>query len=126
MIVGDEFLLNVYVSDVRPNPEGVYSAYLDVLFQNELVSALGSLTYGPSFGLSGDGVTTDPTLIDEGGAAALTLDPLGSGPFLLFTATLQANKAGQEVIVGDPAYICHCRELDLLFFIAEHSFEVIF
>ena len=47
--VGDEFLLNVFVQDLRFPATGVFAAFLDVVFDDQLVSVNGDLTFGSEY-----------------------------------------------------------------------------
>ena len=47
--VGREFAVNVYVVDQRPIPQGVFAAYLDLVFDRSLVERLGKVTFGESY-----------------------------------------------------------------------------
>lgn len=47
--VGDEFVLNVYTDDLRVDGEGVYSGYLDVVFDGDLASPNGVVTFGDDY-----------------------------------------------------------------------------
>lgn len=115
--VGQEFLLNVIVEDVRPNPpisqEGVFAAYLDILYDSGLVSVVPSgtnplgfaVTFGADFGNGASGNPAIPGLIDEFGSFARSQNPLGTGAFLMASIRLRTEAAGVATFVGDPADI---------------------
>ena len=47
--VGGDFLLKVFVQDLRAPAYGVFAAFLDVLYNQQLVAVNGSLSYGAEF-----------------------------------------------------------------------------
>lgn len=123
--VGDEFLVSVLVEDVRNEPfqtfEGVGSAFLDMLYNDELVSTIPvndatngfpfDVTFGPLFSGAtftlGDAQT--PGLLNEiGGTQPFGSGPGGQGqqhtdPTILFTVRMQAVGAGVATFQADPA-----------------------
>lgn len=73
LAVGDEFLVNVYADDLRTDGGGVWAAYVDVSFNEDIASPNGDVTFGDEYpeGRSPrDGVVADDTngLLDEYGA----------------------------------------------------------
>lgn len=115
--VGDTILVRVSVEDVRGNvnPEGVASAFLDLLYTDELVTTLD--TTGNSFGFDvtfgemfrGDnslqrGNALTPGLIDEiGGVQPFGSQQQHSGPVTLFTLKMRAVSPGVAIFQADPA-----------------------
>jgi len=103
---GDEILLTVFVDDVRvlsnPSEGGVFSAYLDVLFDSDIVTVSGPITYGSIFteGISGD--TTTAGIIDGAGAFSGRLAPIGQGEQFLWSVTLDVIGSGTVTFVGEP------------------------
>lgn len=104
---GGEFILRAYVDDLRATPEGVFSAYVDVTYDSNLVSSQAS---------AGDGVANEAPytqfqsgnaqtagLINEAGGASTSSSPLGDGERLLFTVLMRANTAGSATFTLDPA-----------------------
>ncbi|MFO7902335.1 MAG: Ig-like domain-containing protein [Pirellulaceae bacterium] len=100
--VGDEFNLRVYVEDVSPDPHGVFSAFIDLMYDETLVAVEGALEYGSDYPNSPDGDLATPGLIDEVGALA-GIDELGGGEFLLFGLPMQAIHAGTAVFESEAA-----------------------
>lgn len=117
---GQEFFARVTVADVRTpalNQTGVFSAFLDLLYTDELVSVLpdannplgfavqfGSLFQSGITGLqSGDAST--PGLIDEIGSQRISLIPPGisEGEIELFTVRFQAVSPGVATFAANPA-----------------------
>ncbi len=116
---GADFLARVTVQDVRAalNRTGVYSAFLDLLYTQELVSIVsdqtnplgfdvdfGSLFYGGISGVqSGDANT--PGLVNEVGSQRISLQapPTDEGQIELFTMRFQAVAPGIAVFAADPA-----------------------
>lgn len=116
---GADFLARVTVQDVRAalSRTGVYSAFLDLLYTQELVSIVsdqtnplgfdvdfGSLFYGGISGVqSGDANT--PGLVNEVGSQRISLQapPTDEGQIELFTMRFQAIAPGIAVFAADPA-----------------------
>ena len=116
---GQDFFVRVMVEDVRSAiaQTGVYSAFMDLLYQDELMAPradqanplgfdvqFGSLFSGGSSGLqSGDANT--PGLLNEIGSQRMSMTPPTSleGPIELFTARFQAVAPGIASVAADPA-----------------------
>ncbi len=117
--VGDEFLVRVTVEDLRAalSNSGVFSAFIDLLYTDELVAAVPS-TNNPSFnfdiqfgtqfqsefGLAGGDANT-PGIFNEVGSQgndASTSRP-NEGPIELFTLKMQAVAPGIAVFASNPA-----------------------
>ena len=99
---GDEFYLNVYVRDLRDRPEGVYSAYVDVMFFNRLVSAGGEISYGDDYQNGQSGSMELPGLVDELGAFA-SFGAVGDREALLASIPFSAHRPGLASFVLTPA-----------------------
>jgi len=117
--VGQEFLARVFVNDLRGNFDnaGVFSAFLDLLYSDELVAAIPSINdpkfafnidFGDSFSLdtsSGDANT--PGLFNELGSVRTIISNNGQtaneGPIELLTIKMQAISPGIAVFKGNPA-----------------------
>ncbi|TWU04658.1 Ig-like domain-containing protein [Stieleria varia] len=125
--VGQKFNVRVFVDDLRydednpppfNSPEGVASAFLDLLYTDELVATMDTdnnpdfpfdITFGELFENSGfsGGSSAIPGILDEVGA----VQPISvgnqltnhSGPTELFTVTMEAVSPGVAVFTGDPA-----------------------
>jgi len=102
IVEGDSLLLSGYVEDLRPDPAGVFAAYVDVTYDPVLATVTGDIAYGPSYSNVQGGDTASEGLIDEVGAVA-DLAPLGDGEFLLFSVPLVATIEGQASFATDPA-----------------------
>ncbi|KAA1261150.1 Serine-aspartate repeat-containing protein D precursor [Rubripirellula obstinata] len=121
--VGDEFLLRVSVEDLDPNnfrfasEEGVASAFLDLLYTDELVALRNTganpsfpfdISFGPLFSGSEDFLqranANTPGLFDEvGGVQPLTNQQNHDGPVELFTIRMVAVSPGVAQFTADPA-----------------------
>ncbi len=111
--VGSEFTLVVSVQDTRGvvGDAGVYAAYLDVLFDRNLVSpnfdannpAGFDIDYAPDYlnGKSGDVDT--PGLLNEVGAFQTSSKPLGDNKLEVFQVTFTARAVGTVEFAGNPA-----------------------
>lgn len=117
--VGQTFNVKVFVDEINaPDTlEGVASAFLDLLYTDELVSTVDTInndnfpfdiTFGELFQGSGFalGDATTPGLINDVGAlqriVGSNVTP-HSGPVELFTLTMAAVSPGAAVFAGDPA-----------------------
>ena len=117
--VGDRFEVLITVEDLHTTPEGVFSAYMDLLYDRDHVSVVSASAVtcsnaisGMDFGICFDGEYTSlihgsadkPGLIDEVGALRPTITPPGDvGALELYVVTFQANVAGTAVFATDPA-----------------------
>ena len=120
--VGDTFGVRVSVDDLRNfdpqgiNQEGVVSAFLDLLYTDELVATVDTnanpnfpfdITFGGLFtgsNLFQQGDSQTPGLLNELGGT----QPVGNqqphfGPEVLFTVTMQAISPGVALFQADPA-----------------------
>ena len=114
--VNETYTLSAYVQDLsgRPAAEaGVFAAYLDVLFDSNLTTVSGDLTYGSDYQNGKTGDTTVPGIIDEVGAFD-GFSPLGPDELLLFSAPMMASSAGSVTFDADPADVFPAHE-SLLF-----------
>ena len=103
---GDQLLLSVFVDDVRtlsnPQDGGVFSAYLDVLYDSSIVSVAGPLTYGDAYTGGRQNNTSVPGIIDMAGAFSGSITPLGQGERLLWSVPLDVIGSGTVTFVGEP------------------------
>ena len=118
--VGEVFNVRVFVDDLRAvnfgDPEGVASAFLDLLYTDELVATRDTdnnpafpfdISFGPLFTGGGSfqqGGSQTPGLLDEiGGVQPITNQMEHSGPVELLTVTMQAVSPGVAIFQADPA-----------------------
>ncbi len=117
--VGDEFTVRVTVDDLRPGiPNGVISAFMDLLYTSALVSTVDStpndgldfdVTFGPLFSKPGtfsSGDAAVPGVLNEvGSTQPFSVDDQQqhAGAVVLFEATMRANASGIAEFSGDPA-----------------------
>ncbi len=99
--VGTDFQLKVIVQDLRANAEGVFAAFLDVIYNQQLVAINGPITYGTEYRTQPLQDLSTPGLINETGAVA-GITPLGGSEFLLFSVPLRAIRAGEAQFTADP------------------------
>ena len=101
---GESFVLEGYAQDTRAMPNGVFSAYEDVLYDASLVRVSGPITWGPQFPNAPSGGAATLGLLDEvGGTAGLTAN--GADPLLLFRIPFTALSAGQADFFNNAAEI---------------------
>ena len=125
IVQGDQFVLNVFIDDLRgppgtvPDPRGVFQAYVDVTFDSSLVTAIGPLSFGPWYQEQTSGSLLTPGLVDEAGGTQTGLGfpindpddpltpfaggPVGPDELLLFSVPFEATNAGTVTFAGDPA-----------------------
>ena len=96
------FLLEGHVTDLREDQRGVFSAYLDVLYDSTLVDIGDQIEFGAEFFNGQSSSTAVAGLINEVGAFA-DLRELGAGEFLLFRTTVTTRRLGQVDFVPNRA-----------------------
>ena len=99
--VGESFVVNAYVEDIRSAPKGVFAAYVDVVYDSNIASVNGAIVHSTAFSNGRSGNTATPGLIDEAGA--FTQSTLGGGEALLFSVPFVANAVGTLDLVIDAA-----------------------
>ncbi|MFG0261668.1 MAG: Ig-like domain-containing protein [Novipirellula sp. JB048] len=115
----NRFAVRVSVDDLNQmgnrNPEGVASAFLDLLYTDELVKTVASnnnpafpfeISFGPLFsgGTFQQGNAQLPGLIDDVGGVQIVNNPTPfNGREELFTITFEALSPGVAVFAADPA-----------------------
>jgi hypothetical protein len=101
--VGDLVVLQVAVEDLREEPGGVFSAYLDVTYDPDPLRVAGNIQFNndkyPS-GQSGSAAVRGE--LDEVGAVD-GLAPIGGGAISLFEIPFAAENPGTVTFVGNPA-----------------------
>ncbi|MCH5374252.1 MAG: dockerin type I domain-containing protein [Planctomycetes bacterium] len=132
---GLEFQVRVYVDDVRgepgrpplnnpeypvssPDQQGVFSAYMDLLYDAGLVAYAGDakLDFGPEFNQGHFVNSAIPGILDEVGALQGSIqDPLGPGEQLLYAATFTATAQGTVSFRTDPADVLPLHETSVNF-----------
>ncbi len=93
------FELRAFVQDISADPEGIFSAFIDVEYNNNPVVATlnGDIVHSGDFDLTTNGVAS-PGLIDEVGGLS-GLDPTGGAEFELFRqAFVASGNPGQTVM----------------------------
>ena len=108
--VGTELVLRVVLNDLRtdgnPEGDGVFSAYMDIVYDSDKLELVGTspVTYASLFGNGRSvPVLTTPGLIDELGAfSSFNVGP-GRDPQLLATVRLRVKATGQALISTNPA-----------------------
>ncbi len=97
---GGEFLVQAFMEDLRqPDADGVFSAYMDVLYNSDLVSVNGDfadIEFNEIYDGQRSGDTSTPGLVDEVGAFD-GIDPVGPGEIFFFSISFTAGS--QEGLV---------------------------
>ncbi|MBT5883263.1 MAG: hypothetical protein HOH50_03455, partial [Planctomycetaceae bacterium] len=94
---GSFFLVGLYTEDLSPVPNGVYSAYIDMLYDASLMRLVSGPAFVTPFVNGQSGNTTDPGIIDEWGSFS-GLQPTGSGRQLVSTVQFLATAAGSSLV----------------------------
>lgn len=104
---GKEFAVNIYVVDQRSIPQGVFAAYLDVLFDDSRVERSGDVTFGESYTNAFARGGAAPGILDEVGAVASLFESgretAAIADSLLFRAPFRAIEAGPVTFLTKPA-----------------------
>ena len=104
--VGSAFKLRVFVADVRPNPRGVFAAFVDVTYPAALATATGPIVHSLTYTFSQSGTSSPGVLNEVGGSDGLS--PLGAGQFLVFEQAFMASATGDLTFVSDRPTSCRC------------------
>ncbi len=107
---GDSFELRVFVEDIRSDPKGVFAAFLDIEFNDTLVSVDGGtegILHAEDYSsvVSNDSDALDTAgLIDDVGGSAGTIE-LGGGQFELLRIEMVASSTSgsAQFVTGPPA-----------------------
>jgi hypothetical protein len=99
------------IRNITADRAGIYSAYLDVLYDRTLVSAnfdagndLGfEITFSADYANGTSGDINTPGLLNEVGAFQNGFDALGAGKLEIFRVVFTANQVGVVDFLGDPA-----------------------
>ena len=102
LTVNHPFDLQIIAEDLRDDPQGIFAAYMDVLFPADLVEASGTFKPSSPFinapkGTIGDGI------LDEVGSFSNSLIPLGGGEALIGSFRFTPTQAGLVEFKTDPA-----------------------
>ena len=90
ILTGQSFELRAFVEDIRENPTGVFSAYLDVTYPAGTVLPIGDIVHSFTYSAGLSGSTSTSGLLDEVGGVDGT-SPLGGGEFEVFRIEFQAG-----------------------------------
>ena len=124
--VNDEFHMVVSIQDVRggvsPQNMGMFSAFLDVLYDRELVlpvldseNPVGvDITYSSNYGNAlndQEGDSDTPGLLNEVGSFTDSFSPLGNDLLEVFRVSFSANAIGTADFRADPADASPLRDI---------------
>ena len=98
-ILGEPFVLNLFVQDIRSGGAGVARAYVDVAFDGNL-SAAGPILAGPFFADGVSGAVINGQINEVGGRSSASA---GAAERLLFSVPLVANDVGRLQFAVDDA-----------------------
>ncbi len=104
--VDEPFQIRVSVQDLRDNPIGLFSAYMDLMYPAGLLDVNGDIAFNNSvYPAAHSGSTSIDGLIDELGAVdGISEDEgLGGDPILLATIPVIATATGTAIVTTDPA-----------------------
>jgi hypothetical protein len=113
--IGDSFEVQVLVQDITPGALGVFSAYLDMIYNSDLVQVDGGFNdfvFSDVYINSNSGDPSSPGLIDElGGLDGISV--LDGTPTPLVNIPFIATAAGSANFTGNPADILPNHETTL-------------
>jgi hypothetical protein len=95
--LGSFFLVALYTEDLSPIPNGVYSAYIDMVYDPNMMRLVNGPSFVSPFVDGQSGSTSELGIIDEWGSFA-GLQPTGSGRQLVSTAQFLATAAGSSLV----------------------------
>ncbi|MCA9217389.1 MAG: hypothetical protein KDB27_30180 [Planctomycetales bacterium] len=104
--VGEEFVLSAYTQHVNgyelEQDAGVFAAYLDIAFNENLAMVAGDIVYSPDYSNGKSGDVSSPGLIDNVGSVSSheSLTPPGPDEFLVFSVPLLTLEPGILNFVG--------------------------
>ncbi len=99
-----EFILQAYVRDIRAVPHGLYQAFVDTLYDSNLVMVNGAIDHGPTYTVQPQGSTTTVGLLDEVGGIDDGVPPAQPGEEqLLFSVPFKAIGTGIANFTLNPA-----------------------
>lgn len=103
--IGQTFKLQVYTQDLRADAQGVFSAYLDVLYNPDLIELVGSapVTFQAPYTNTPTFSTTLSGVVNEMGAFANSLTQLGPSERLFVEITMRAKASGSAIFRSDAA-----------------------
>jgi len=99
---GGDFIVRATVEDLRPSPQGVFAAYVDVTYDSSKGAVDGPIAFGSQYPNGREGNASVPSQIDEVGAFD-GFFPIGGGPKHLFSVPFTATNAGALSFNLDPA-----------------------
>lgn len=98
------FILQVYVQDIQQEPQGVFQAFVDAVYDSNLVQLTGPITFGPEFPTPQAGDVSTPGLLDEVGALGDGSPPESPGTEqLFFSVPMKAIDVGLANFTLNPA-----------------------
>ncbi len=110
-----DFFLRVFATDLTPEAEGVFTAYLDVEYDANLADADGTIDFSDDFGDGQAGDVSVDGLLDEIGGLDQTQPDDGSAEILVLSVPLRTeSETGTLNFTGNPADILPLHEI-LLF-----------
>ena len=102
---GQSFVLKVLTRDLRSPSRGVFSAYMDILWDSTKATVNGPITFSAEYPIQRSGTTTTPGLLDEVGGVGSVSSEIGPGLHELFRIPMVASGSGTLTFVADPADI---------------------
>jgi len=100
---GSEFVIEAWVQDLRPQPQGIFAAYVDVAFDGNKVAVTGPIQHGDDFALVTSGRVGQDGLLDEVGGIGGLSSPAPAASRLLFRVPMRADATGSVTFQTNPA-----------------------
>lgn len=85
---GGSFQFQMFVQDVRSEPQGVFAAYVNVVFDESLFATTGAIEHSNQYSAGDEGTLLPGRMDGVGGVDGIA--PLGGDEFLLFSVPMVA------------------------------------
>lgn len=110
---GETFFVDIYASDLRSNPTGVYSAALDIEYDDTLAAVQTPIVFGANYPVRRKVDLSQSGLIDELGAVG-GATPTNTQRTLLARVPMQASAPGALDLTANPADILPEHDITLV------------
>ena len=102
--VGSQFQLRGLAQDLTTIGTGVFAAYVDVEYSDEVASVASTINYSSTYPNGQSGSSATAGLLDEVGAFG-DIEPIGPNETLVFSITMLATQTGTFIASPNPADI---------------------
>ncbi|MBM4001888.1 MAG: hypothetical protein FJ295_01175 [Planctomycetes bacterium] len=99
---GSDFRIEAWVRDLRPQPQGIFAAYVDMAFDENKVAVVGPIHHGDDFSLVTSGRVGLDGILDEVGGIGGLSSPAPAASRLLFRVPMRADANGSVTFQTNP------------------------